>query len=270
MGHTSALIERFDQSYANRRHPAMSDIERDVCGCAFGATSWTDRAQADAMIAELGLAPGVHVLDLGAGSGWPGLYFAEASGCDVTLVDVPAEGLALAADQASDLGLSGRVEIIRSDAATLDLATGSQGLITHSDVLCCLPAKRAVLENCRRMIAPGGRMLFTVVYIAEGLDKAERQRAEAAAPEFAATETTYPDLLRETGWRIERSEDLTPAFQVSLARQLAADATWREGLEEALGAEAAALRATDFAAKHAAVRDRLVRRAIYRVAPVRA
>ena len=42
----------------------------------------------------LRLGPGVRYLDVGAGSGWPGLFFGRITGCDVTLVDVPLEGLA--------------------------------------------------------------------------------------------------------------------------------------------------------------------------------
>jgi protein-L-isoaspartate O-methyltransferase len=37
----------------------------------------------------LGLDPTVRLLDVGAGSGWPALYLAKISGCDVTMSDIP-------------------------------------------------------------------------------------------------------------------------------------------------------------------------------------
>lgn len=265
-----ALFERFDQSYAVRRQSAMRTVERSVCGCSYGASSWTDRPQADAMIAELGLGPGKKVMDIGAGSGWPGLYFAEVSGCDVVLVDLPEEGLNLAREQAEERGIADRVETIRADAATLDLPPGSVPLITHSDVLCCLPGKRAVLEVCRRLIAPQGRMLFTVIYLAEKLSPEEQARAEAYSPEFVVSGQSYPELLRDTGWKIERSEDLTPQLERSFADQIAAEQASREALAEVMGEAARKERLDGFIGKHAAIRDRLVRRAIYRVAPVAA
>ena len=66
----------------------MLAIERRVCGCDYGGSSWTTRTESELIISLLGLRPGVRLLDLGAGSGWPGLHIAKTSGCDVVLVDL--------------------------------------------------------------------------------------------------------------------------------------------------------------------------------------
>jgi len=55
----------------------MQSVERCVFGCDYGVTSWADRDEADELVTLLGLAPGMRLLNVGAGSGWPGLYLAQ-------------------------------------------------------------------------------------------------------------------------------------------------------------------------------------------------
>jgi cyclopropane fatty-acyl-phospholipid synthase-like methyltransferase len=46
-------------------------------------------AQADTLAGELRLSAGDRLLDLGSGRGWPGLYLAASSGCQVVPSDLP-------------------------------------------------------------------------------------------------------------------------------------------------------------------------------------
>ena len=102
-----AKRDDFAMQYRQGQLPVLQAVERAVCGCDFGATSWATRDEADQITAALALAPGVHLLEIGAGSGWPGLYLAEESGCDVTLIDLPLDGLLIAAARAARDGVPG-------------------------------------------------------------------------------------------------------------------------------------------------------------------
>lgn len=132
----AAVLARFAEQYQRARRGVMLDIERNVCGSDYGSTSWTTQHEADRVAALLGLGAGTRLLDLGAGSGWPGLYLARSSGCDVTLVDVPVEGLRMAAQRAATDGHAGAVWLLVSDGATMPFASGAFDAIGHSDVLC--------------------------------------------------------------------------------------------------------------------------------------
>src|SRR5215468_3403201 len=90
----------FERTYALGRAAAVRALERCVLGCDYGGTSWTTREEADRMIGRLALRSGVRLLDVGAGSGWPGLYLARSSGCEVTLADMPLAGLRVASERA--------------------------------------------------------------------------------------------------------------------------------------------------------------------------
>lgn len=263
----SDLFQRFEAGYQRRRHEVFAEIERQVCGCDFGASSWTTKRQADVMIAELGLAPGVRLLDLGAGSGWPALYFAEVSGCEAVLVDIPQAGLQVARDRARRAQLDGRVTIKPADAAATGLA-GPFDVITHSDLLCCLPHKADVLDECRRLLKSGGVMAFSVIEIAEGLDGADRLRAVAAGPEFVEAPVGYPDMLSNGGWQIECRRNKSAALAEAYRRQLAADQQYRRELRELLGDGELRDRLATWQAKADAVSDGLLCRFEYRVRPV--
>lgn len=255
-----AQRDRLNERYRWACAPVMLDIERRICGCDYGGTSWTSRAEADRMAEELALAPGRRLLELGAGSGWPGLYMARSTGCAVTLVDLPLNGLEVARDRARADGLSGRSMGLVADAAALPFPDAAFESISHSDLLCCLVQKRAVLAACRRAIRPGGRMVFTVITVARGLSPERYRRAVASGPEFVESDSDYRSLLAATGWRVVGSVDMTAALAASYRRQLEADQANKDELVTLIGADAFAERIDMWRVKLDAVDDGLLRR----------
>jgi ubiquinone/menaquinone biosynthesis C-methylase UbiE len=215
-----AVRERFDDLYQLVQAPIMREIERSVCGCDYGGTSWTTRREAEQVGELLGLAPGRRLLEVGAGSGWPGLYLARTTGCDVALVDMPLAGLRIAAERAAADGLPGACWIVLADGAALPFGNGTFDAVSHSDVLCCLDAKLAVLRACRRVIRSGGRMVFTVIFPRPGLSSADHDRTVESAPPFAETALAYPAMLRQAGWVITDHADLTAEYAESVRRLL--------------------------------------------------
>lgn len=256
-----AQRDRLDERFLWACAPVMLDIARTVCGCDDGGTSWTTRAEADRMAEELALGPGRRLLDLGAGSGWPGLYMARSTGCEVTLVDLPFNGLKVARDRARADGVSGRSMGLVADAAALPFPDSAFDAISHSDLLCCLIQKRAVLAACRRAIRLGGRMVFTVITVAPGLSPESYRRAVASGPEFIESDSDYPDLLAVTGWKLIDSTDMTAELGASYRRQLEADQVRQDELVTLVGADAYAERIDMWRVKLGAVDDGLLRRA---------
>jgi len=262
-----AQRERFEQTYLRSRSPAMLSIERSVCGCDYGATSWTTRAEADEIRALLELRPGLRLLDVGAGSGWPGLYLAETSGCEVALVDLPLAGLRIAAARSIKDRTAGACWFAVADAAVLPFRDNSFDAVSHSDVLCCLRGKRAVLEGCRRVVRSQGRMVFSVISVAPGLTLADHRLAIENGPEFVESETDYPTLLTRTGWTVVDYRDLTQNYAASCRRQLHADERRRDALVSLLGAAQFAERRADWRSKLEALGKGLLRRELFVTTP---
>jgi hypothetical protein len=55
-------------------------------------------------------------------------------------------------------------------------------------------------------------MVFTVIWITPGLSHNDYRRALEAAPEFGEVETDYPTLLRQTGWTVTDSTNVTEGY----------------------------------------------------------
>ena len=263
------LAKRDDRDAEFRRGqlPAVQAVERAVCGCDYGGTSWATRGEADQIAAALELAPGVRLLEVGSGSGWPALYLAGQSGCDAMLVDLPLDGLRIAAGRAVQDGLSGTCLAVVADAAQLPFRDDCFDVINHSDVLCCLVRKREVLAECLRVVRPAGRMAFSVIYIVPGLSAADHTRAVETAPELAESDTDYPTLLAATGWAILQRHDLTAEFMANCIRKLHVEEGLRADLEPLTSA-------AEFDARHAWMRRRIpvleqrhVRRELFVVEP---
>ncbi len=258
-----ALIERFTQDYRLGQAGIMRAIERRVCGCDYGGTSWTTRDEARRLGELLGLAPGVRLLEVGAGSGWPGLYLAGTTGCDTVLIDMPIEGLRIAAARAAADGLADTCRVAVADGAALPFPAGCFDAIVHSDVLCCLGPKLTVLKECRRALRRGAKMVFTVIFISPGLSPADYALAAASGPPVVETALGYPEMLDEAGWKITTRVELTAEYRSSLRRLI--------DLEEAHEAELRTLRGdTGFLEKLgrrqrtlAAVEQGLIRREMF-------
>ena len=258
---------RLEEAYGKSQSPVMLRIERSVCGCDYGGNSWTTEPEARQIAERLGLGPGRRLLDLGAGSGWPGLYLRKLSGCDLTLVDLPITGIRIAVERGERDVTSGAVHSVVADAANLPFPDDSFDAINQSDLLCCLLAKRSVLEACRRAIRTDGRMSLSVISISPGLSAEQYRRAVANGPEFIESKRDYPTLLSETGWSIAERQDITAAYSESCRRQLDADLAHEADLAALIGSKAVEERCAEWRAKLAALAEGLLRREVFLAMP---
>jgi SAM-dependent methyltransferase len=126
----------FDQRYGAALPPIARQIEQRVIGGDWGANGYTTMAQADTLARELDLSAADRLLDLGTGRGWPGLYLATRTGCQVVLTDLPLEGLRVAANRATREGLAARTAVVAAAASALPFQAGSFDAVIHTDVLC--------------------------------------------------------------------------------------------------------------------------------------
>jgi SAM-dependent methyltransferase len=211
----------------------------------------------------LELRPAVKLLDVGAGTGWPGLYLAELTGCDVVVVDLPLGGLRLARERAAADSLSQRCEVVAADGAALPFKDASFDALSHSDVLCCTPDKLGVLRACRRVARDGARTVFTVIAPAPALADSERRIAIASGPTFVDVPDDYAVLLDQSGWCLQERTDLTAVFLQSMRTELEGMQARAGALAEVLGADELTKRINSRQATIAAVEAGFLRRELF-------
>lgn len=262
-----AQTERFDSIYDLSQAPVMQAVTDEVCDCGYIGTSWTTREEANAILGQLALDRSSHLLELGAGAGWPGLFLAKESGCQVTLVDLPQKAIRLARERAEADGIATRVKAIVGDAASLTFAPKTFTAINHSDLLCCLVAKRQVLAGCRRVLRSDGRMAFSVISVAPGLSDKDRHEAIENGPPFVESDVPYCEMLEATGWRILARLDMTVEYENACERMAMADMLHETELLQLLGAEEFDNRKAKWNNKLSAIRRRLTLREFFVAAP---
>ncbi len=189
----------FTRDYELGRFAAVREIERAVLGCDYGATSWTTRDEARIVADLLGLRTRVCLLTRD--------------------------------------GIAERCRAVVADGAALPFADGSFEAISHSDVLCCMPAKLSLLQECRRVARAGATMVFSVIAPADALSVIERRIAIESGPEFVDVEGDYPTLLEQSDWRVLQHIDVTDRFAQSIRASLQAMHANADALVAALGNE---------------------------------
>lgn len=239
--------ERFTARYRVGRARPMVEVERQVLGVDYGSTGYTTLAQADDLARRLQLGPGRWLADIGAGAGWPGLHLAATTGCHVVATDLPLEGLRRAQARARDDGLEGRAGFLVATGSRQPLRPGQFDAVVHTDVLCCLGPKLSVLRACKQLLRPGGRLAFTTISTAPGLDDRQRRQANRAGPTLVAARAEYSELVARAGFSDIIEVDLTREYAVTQQawyeayeqrapeiRQLISDAEFAEGQADRL------------------------------------
>jgi SAM-dependent methyltransferase len=245
------------------RSDAVRDLERSVYGCDYGGNGGTTRQEAEQIAQLLELRPGAKLLDVGAGSGWPGLYLAQLTGCDLMMVDLPLAALRIARERAAADNLAQRCEAVVADGAALPFRDASFDALNHSEVLCCTPDKLGVLRACRRVACDGSRMAFTIIALAPSLSDSERQIAMEAGPKFVDVEDDYAVLLGQSGWCLQERTDLTAVFLQTQRAELDGMNARADALTRVFGSDEFAQRMTRQQAAIAAIDSGYLRRELF-------
>jgi ubiquinone/menaquinone biosynthesis C-methylase UbiE len=264
-----ALFDRFSDKYKVTESGLLKQIERSNCGCDYGATSFATLDQVRKLAAMLKLEPKKKLLEVGAGSGWPGLYLSKTTGCDVTLTDVPLEGLQIAKRRAIEEGLSQTSSTTVASGAALPFPDNWFHAISHSDVLCCLVDKIGVLKACRAVVREDGVMIFSVILISPDLSERDYARALENGPSFIATDESYQNLLEQAGWELVDRTNLTPQFGETLQVMLENELSNADGLERLLGKQETEQRLLRSHSYIDATEHGLIRREMFHVVPAK-
>jgi ubiquinone/menaquinone biosynthesis C-methylase UbiE len=171
---------------------------------------------------EMGIVPGMRLLDVGSGIGGPSRYFAAHRGCFVTGIDLSPEFCDTAKELSSRTGLGDRTEYRVASAGSLpfDDAIFDGAYMLHVGMN--LPAKADVFHEVARVLKSRSVFgIFDVMREAEGDLKFPVPWAASPEMSFVETAGKYTDLLREAGFEIEKQRsrrDFAIAFFTNMRK----------------------------------------------------
>lgn len=234
-----ARAKHYGSYYGNFAADAYAEIRRAEYGEDFGQNNWQTPAELEHFSSLLQLTAGVRLLDVACGSGGPALLLARATGCLVTGVDREATGIGNARRLAREAGLAAQANFVRADASQrLPFIEGSFDAVSCIDALNHLPGRPAVFADWTRLLAPGGRLLFTDPVTVTGLVGAEELAVRSSIGYFDFAPPGEDErLLAGAGLKVVAVEDTTETMAAVARRRCVARAERAAALREIEGDE---------------------------------
>lgn len=155
----------------------------------FGGVSAFGRRRAVDAVNAL---PGTRVLEVGVGTGLALPHYTRSK--RITGIDLSAEMLALARDRVRDRGLVNVDALLEVDAEQTGFEAGSFDVAVAMFVASVVPHPRALLAEMRRVVRPGGHLLFVNHFAAE---RGPRWWVERALAPASRKLGWHPDFARE-------------------------------------------------------------------------
>jgi len=171
----------------------------------FGGISAIGRRRAVDLVNRL---PGSQVLEVGVGTGLALPRY--VAGKRIIGIDLSAEMLAHARQRVAEAGLSNVLDLREMDAEATDFADDAFDIAVAMFVASVVPNATRLLAEMRRVVRPGGNILFVNHFAAERGPRWWVERAMAPAsralgwhPDFAMTGLFAPeDLTRIQAWPV--------------------------------------------------------------------
>ena len=160
------IAERFNDRYtALLRSATWKRIHRTAYGDEYpegtNTNGFYSRTTLQWLCDALRLTPGCTLADLGCGHGGPGLWVARHTGAELIGIDISAVGVAVASEQALQLGLAERARFQVGNLTATGLPDASCDAVLSLDVLIFVPDKSAAAREFARILRTGGRLGFT-------------------------------------------------------------------------------------------------------------
>lgn len=219
-----APVDLYNNVYADFAGHAEAAVRQRAFGEDIGQSSWMTAADWLRFADSVQVRPQDHVLEVGSGSGGPAVYLAVARGCRVTGVDVNEHGVRNGTRLATAQRVADRVTFHTVDASKpLPFSDHTFDAVLSNDAMCHISNRLEVLGEWRRVLRPGGRMLFTDAMIVTGVVSQQELAVRSSIGwYFFSPPGENERLIREAGFTLLSSEDVTATAELIAERWYAA------------------------------------------------
>jgi SAM-dependent methyltransferase len=207
----SAKVDLYNSSYGYPDADAYREIRTDTYGQDFGQTSWMTCEEFREIPQMLALSSASRVLEIGSGAGGCALHLAGAFKCRVVGLDVNAEGVRQANRRAKEQHLAALVKFEQADASQrLSFGDNQFDAAYSNDAVCHLANRAGVLAELRRVLKPGGRLLFSDALVITGLVTNDELATRSSIGYYAfAASGENERLIAEAGMELLGRTDTT-------------------------------------------------------------
>ena len=161
------------------------------------------RAATEQLAMQLGLKPGMSLLDVGSGLGGAARFFAGQHGCQVTGLDLTPEYVSVATRLTDLVGLSEKAHFRVGSALDLPFLDRSFERATLLHVGMNIPDKKRLCGEVHRVLKPGGLFaIYDVMRIGDEEIEFPVPWAATSSTSFLQTPEEYRQALAKAGFTI--------------------------------------------------------------------
>jgi ubiquinone/menaquinone biosynthesis C-methylase UbiE len=171
---------------------------------------------------QLGLQPGMDLLDIGSGIGGPARYFAHHRKCRVTGIDLTDEYVRVAGTLSERAGLAANLKFVQGSALALPFPPASFDGAYMLHVGMNIGDKATLFGQVKRVLRPGGFFgIYDVMRIGPGELAFPVPWARTAESSFVAAADDYRRLLRDAGFVVQKERERR-AFAIEFFKKMQA------------------------------------------------
>ena len=215
----------YEAVYGQMRAELTAAVRAEMFEEDIGQNSWLTAVEQRRFVAWLGLDASSEVLDVGSGSGGPGMFMVCETGCRMTGVELNESGVEAANATARERGMAERATFVCADVRErLPFAEDSFDAVVCIDSINHLYERELVFGEWHRVLRPGGRVLFTDPLTVAGMLRHQEVllRTGALGDQVLTPLGVDERLLRAAGFEVLDVEDVTANMaEVAAARRRA-------------------------------------------------
>jgi ubiquinone/menaquinone biosynthesis C-methylase UbiE len=195
--------------------------------------------ETDVLAQKAGVTAGSYVLDVCSALGGPARHLASKYGCRITGLDATQRMVEEAIRRTEEAGLADKISYKLGNALDMPFRADTFDVVWGQDAWCYITDKERLIQECARVVKPGGAVAFTD-WLETGPMTDEEWLALHTFMVFPYMETLdgYAGLVEAAGLAVVEKEDLTPDFAAHV--QIYLDMLQNElkpGIIEAYGGE---------------------------------
>jgi SAM-dependent methyltransferase len=211
--HARPGFDFYGPQYARFGTPLATEIRRAVYGDDIGQQGWRTAAEQGEIADLIRNGPQARVLDVACGSGGPGLALVQRTGCRLIGLDIEPDGIAYASAQAAARGLASRATFTVCDCnAPLPFEGDFFDAVLCIDAISHLNDRPRTVSEWARVVARGGRVIFTDVFVLTGpVAKSEIEIRASVGFHLFVPPGINERFIAAAGLTLMRCEDRTAA-----------------------------------------------------------
>jgi len=164
-------VNLYDGHYSDHMKEAQTKVRTYTYGDNgdLGQSSWMSVKELDSMMSKLGVTKATKMLEIGSGAGGTSVYIATKYGCTVHGVDLNPLGVETGAALAKKDGVAETCHFQVIDASKpLPFEPSTFDAVFCNDSMCHIPGRQGVLEDWKRVLKPGGKLIYTDAMVVSG------------------------------------------------------------------------------------------------------